>query len=491
METEKPTRLYFVALLYSAFPLFVFLVGWCAWFVALPVIGFVLYLLANACKQIGLRSISEKAQVVPVVITGIFSIIWVATTGVWNLGFGRTQDWDVMRNDLLSTLTEHSWPVTHSFEGSSAIWSMRHYLGFYLPGPLAGKVAGDNLSVALTATGVWMFFGVWITLLMLLKLFGAYGFRKYLSLSLFIAFSGLDVIGSRIQGALSLRPSNLIHGGHIEWWAERYQFSSNTTLLHWVPQHALPSWIGALLVIHIVRSRQNLHLLPVIPLFAMLWSPFAAVGITLLALLLLISAGDVSEFFARIRKLPLFIFSLLAIGFTLLLYLQSGASGIPHSLLLAHDSFTHNIKMLIEFISLEFGIVAGLTGILLRHKIRENLIISFGLILILMIVVGWYNDFAMRVSPALLVVILVNACEAIFTTPKRGSHRLVQMALVGVLTLGAITPLFEFVTRYQTPFTSLQSPCIDTGCGSDLTSSRLRNYNWTDQGVIFLRKAGT
>jgi hypothetical protein len=147
--------------------------------------------------------------------------------------------------------------------------------------------------------------------------------------------------------------------------------------------------------------------------------------------------------------------------------------------------------MLIEFISLEFGIVAGLTGILLRHKIRENLIISFGLILILMIVVGWYNDFAMRVSPALLVVILVNACEAIFTTPKRGSHRLVQMALVGVLTLGAITPLFEFVTRYQTPFTSLQSPCIDTGCGSDLTSSRLRNYNWTDQGVIFLRKAGT
>jgi len=491
METEKPTRLYFVALLYLTFPLFLFFIGWCSWFVALPAIGFLLHLLVNVCKQIGRRSISEKVQVAPVVVTGIFSLVWVATTGVWNLGFGRTQDWDVMRNDLLSTLTKHSWPVTHTFADSSAVWSMRHYLGFYLPGPLAGKMAGDNLSVTLFATGVWMFCGVWMAMMLLQKLFGAYGLRKYLSLSLFIAFSGLDVIGSRIQGALSLRPSNLIHGGHIEWWAERYQFSSNSTLLHWVPQHALPSWIGALMVIHIVRSRQNLHLLPVIPLFAMLWSPFAAVGIILLALLLLISAGDLSKFFARIRKMPLFIFSFLVISIALLLYLQSGTSDIPRSLLLAHGSFTHNIKMLIEFVPLEFGIVAGLTGILLRHKIRENIIISLGLILVLMIVVGFYNDFAMRVSPALLVVILVNACEALFTTPKRRSHRLVQMALVGVLALGAITPLFEFVTRYQTPFTSLRSPCIDTGCDSDLTSSKLRNYNWTDQGAIFLRKAGT
>ena len=488
METVKPTRLYFAALLYLIFPLFLFFIGWCSWFIALPITGFLLYLLANTYKRIGYSSIKEKFEIVPVVITGFFSLVWVATTGVWNLGFGRTQDWDVMRNDLLSTLTKHSWPVTHVFTDGSAVWSMRHYLGFYLPGPLAGKVAGNNLGVTLFTTGVWMFLGIWIALMLVQKLFGAFGFRKYLALPLFIAFSGLDAIGSRMQGTLSLRPSNLINGGHIEWWAERYQFSSNTTLLHWVPQHALPSWIGALLVIHVVRSRQNLYLLPLISLSALLWSPFAAVGISLLALLLLFSARETSTFLASIRKLPLLIISLLVVGVPLLAFLQSGTSDIPRSLLLSSGSFTHNIKMLLSFISLEFGIVAALSAYLVRQRLRENVFISFGLLLVLMVVVGLYNDFAMRVSPALLVVIFVNACEALFIRPHRKSLRFVQIALAGVLVIGAITPLFEFVTRRQTPYTSLRSPCIDSGCESDLTSVGLRNYNWTELPPFFLRK---
>jgi hypothetical protein len=488
METEKPTRLFFVALLYLTFPLFLFFISWCKWIVALPAIGLLIYILAFVYKRSESKTGSEKSQTVPLAITAFFSFAWVATTGVWNLGFGRTQDWDVMRNDLLSTLTKHSWPVTHVFADSQAIWSMRHYLAFYLPGPLIGKVAGGNLGVTLFATGVWIFCGVWIALMLLQRLFSAHGLRKYLSLPIFIAFSGLDAIGSRIQGTIALRPSSLIHGGHIEWWAGRFQFSSNTTLLHWVPQHAIPSWIGALLVVQIVRSRQNLFLLPIISLSALLWSPFAAVGITLLAFLLLVNSGVIPKFFADLRKFPILIFSLVVIGIPVVAFLQSGTSDIPHSLLLAHGSFAHNIKMLLEFIPLEFGIISGFTIFLLREKLRENLIISIGLIFVLMIVVGLYNDFAMRVSPALLVVILVNACEAIFRTPKRRSHQIARLVLVGVVAIGAITPLFEFVTRYQTPFTTLRAPCIDTGCDSDLTSDGLRNYNWTEHQAIFLRK---
>ena len=144
--------------------------------------------------------------------------------------------------------------------------------------------------------------------------------------------------------------------------------------------------------------------------------------------------------------------------------------------------------MLFEFISLEFGVVAALSAYILRHRLRENMIVSIGLFLVLMVVVGLYNDFAMRVSPALLVVIFINACEALFIRPHRKSLRFVQIAIACVFVIGAITPLFEFVTRYQTPFTSLRSPCIDIGCESDLTSLGLRNYNWTELPPIFLRK---
>ena len=144
--------------------------------------------------------------------------------------------------------------------------------------------------------------------------------------------------------------------------------------------------------------------------------------------------------------------------------------------------------MLLSFISLEFGIVAALSAYLVRHRLRENMFISIGLLLVLMVVIGVYNDFAMRVSPALLVVVFINACEALFFRPHRNSLRFVQIALAGVFVIGAITPLFEFVTRYQTPFTSLRSPCIDSGCESDLTSLGLRSYNWTESPPIFLRK---
>lgn len=144
--------------------------------------------------------------------------------------------------------------------------------------------------------------------------------------------------------------------------------------------------------------------------------------------------------------------------------------------------------MLLRFISLEFGIVVALSAYLVRQRLRENVFISIGLLLVLMVVVGLYNDFAMRVSPALLVVIFVNACEALFIRPHRKSLLYVQIALAGVLVIGAITPLFEFVTRYQTPYTSLRSPCIDSGCESDLTSVGLRNYNWTELPPFFVRK---
>jgi len=488
MKTAKLTRLHFAALLYLTFPLFLFFIGWSKWFVALPVIGFLFYLLALTRNSIWIDNSPNESNSVSAVVSGVFSFAWVATSGVWNLGFGRTQDWDVMRNDMLSTLTQHSWPITHAFADNSAIWSLRHYLAFYLPGPFAGKVAGNDLSVTLIATGIWMFLGVWIALMLLQKLFAEYGSRKYLAIPLFVVFSGLDAIGSRIQGTLSLRPSSLINGGHIEWWAGRYQFSSNTTLLHWAPQHALPSWIGALLVIHIVRSRHNLFLLPIVSLSALLWSPFAAVGITLVAVLLLFSNREFPRFFSDIRKLPLLIVSLLVIGVPLLAFLQSGTSEIQRGLLFAQGDIGQNLSMLLKFVFLEFGIAAGLTVYIVRAKLRENVIVSLGLLLVLMVIVGVYNDFAMRVSPALLVVVFVNACEALFTTTRRKSQRITQIAMVGVLALGAITPLFEFISRYQTPFTSLQSPCIDTGCESDLTSLGLRNYNWTEQQSIFMRK---
>ena len=487
MKTNRTLLLYWVSLLYLLIPVVVFVLGWLSWLIALPLTALITYVLVSTFPRSQHPDPTNPFALKTIVFSGLTSLAWVATSGVWNLGFGRTQDWDVMRNDMLSTLTKYSWPVTSTFAESSSLWTMRHYLAFYLPGPLIGKATGENLSITLFATGAWMALGVWIAFLLLLDLFSRFGNRKYIILFLFAGFSGLDAIGSRIQGTLSLRPSSLINGGHIEWWAERFQFSSNSTLLHWVPQHAIPSWIGALLVIHIVRSRKSLSLIPIISVALVLWSPFSALGVTLLALLLLINAGLFVEFINSTRAFRFRTFVILLTAIPLILFLQSGTSEIPRSFLFSNGDFSHNVALLAKFIPLEFGLIAILTGLIIRQRAKELAIISVALSMVLMVVIGLYNDFAMRVSPALLVVIMVNAGEALITPSKSMKIHAIRIGLVCILAFGMITPLFEMISRYQTPYTGLQSPCIETTCESDLTSLGLRNYNWTETPAGVLR----
>ena len=487
MKTNRTHLLYWISLLYLLVPVVIFVMGWLSWLIAVPLAALIAYLLISAFPRNLHPDATNPFTLKTIIFSGFTSLAWVTTSGIWNFGFGRTQDWDVMRNDMLSTLTRYPWPVTSTFPDSSSLWTMRHYLAFYLPGPLIGKATGGNLSITLLATGIWMVLGVWLAFLLLLELFSRFGNRKYMVLFLFAGFSGLDAIGSRIQGTLSLRPSSLINGGHIEWWAERFQFSSNTTLLHWVPQHAIPSWIGALLVLGIVRSRQNLSLIPIISVAIVLWSPFSALGVTLLALLLLINDGLLAEF---LRSIRVFRFRALAVMLTaipLILFLQAGTSEIPQSFLFSNGDFSHTVALLTKFIPLEFGLIAILTGLIIRHTAKEQVVISIALSLILMVVIGQYNDFAMRVSPALLIVIMVNAGEALFTPSKSRNNYVLRVVLVGVLALGTITPLFEIISRYQTPNNGLRSPCIATTCESDLTSLGLRNYNWTETPAGVLR----
>ena len=82
---------------------------------------------------------------------------------------------------------------------------------------------------------------------------------------------------------------------------------------------------------------------------------------------------------------------------------------------------------------------------------------------------------------------MVNAGEALFTPSKSRNNYVLRVVLVGVLALGTITPLFEIISRYQTPYNGLRSPCIATTCESDLTSLGLRNYNWTETPAGVLR----
>jgi hypothetical protein len=169
------------------------------------------------------------------------------------------------------------------------------------------------------------------------------------------------------------------------------------------------------------------------------------------------------------------------------MFIQAGTSEIPQSFLFSNGGFSHNVELLAKFIPLEFGLIAILSGLIVRHTARALTVVSVALSMVLMVVIGVYNDFAMRVSPALLVVIMVNAGEALITPSKSLKNHALRITLLCVVALGTITPLFEMISRYQTPYNELRSPCIDATCASDLTSPSLRNYNWTETPAAVLR----
>ena len=91
-----------------------------------------------------------------------------------------------------------------------------------------------------------------------------------------VLFSGLDVIGD-----LWRAPHFAAHWDitrHLEWWAGRYQYSSMTTQLFWVPNHALGGWLTIGLLLRGERDTPLDSMLPMIVVAVALWSPLAALG---------------------------------------------------------------------------------------------------------------------------------------------------------------------------------------------------------------------
>ena len=100
---------------------------------------------------------------------------------------------------------------------------------------------------------------------------------------LFVLFSGLDLVGELLvtPAVVTIRPEveTLLNWKHIEQWSIGWQYSSNATLLFWVPNQALVGWITTGLLVHaILHRRQKQHHIFYCGLSA-LWSPFVTIGL--------------------------------------------------------------------------------------------------------------------------------------------------------------------------------------------------------------------
>ncbi len=403
--------------LFLALPLLLF----CAWFKWPFAIGFGL-LTVLGLHQLLQGSRLGHVEVRPRLLLAIVVVaaIWTALAGVGHF-FYANSDW-LTRDAVLRDLTETAWPPKYESDGPLPL-ILRAPVAYYLPAAALGSVLG--LGFADIALYAWTVLGFVLVLCAATTRFTTNA-QRWICCAVMIGFGGLDLVGY-----LLTHWTLPALGEHIEWWAQFAQYSSNSTLLFWVPNHALPAWLGILLVLRHWRSPTLARIAPLFAATIPLWSPLAAIGLAPFFIAGLNWRRDIRLVFSIRAGLPLLGVALLVARF-ITLDTQAIPGGWAMHYFATAGEFFERYAM---FCTLEFGVLAL---VLLRLKAFDVPLATSLLVLLALPLYhfGPGNDLVMRSSiPALTVFALATVRP--LAEHGRSAWRYTLMALLAVGALGA------------------------------------------------------
>jgi len=420
-----------VSLIYLATPYFIFSAGWLnptAAFVLCTLLAAGLWPVYRENQENTLRSNSELRGTPVVIILGL-SLLWVYGSGVG--GFAH-QNTDYMKhNAVLGDLIDQTWPIRYTREAAGS--PLVYYIAYYLPAALAGKVWGWEIANFIQY--FWTVLGVFLAILGFCRLVPR---RPLLASTVFILCSGLDYLGRFILSGKLFRATE-----HAEWWSGYWQYSSNTTLLFWAPQHGIAGWItGTLLLSSWLQRRSSTHSGFVIAL-SVLWSPWVTLG--------LLPYGLLAAVRTRAKGLFTFANTVIApiVAITVFLFYLSLTGNVPRGWIWEYGSPLVLIPVLIVFYLIEFGLfqffVARFSHATTRDDLWLKAVSLTCLLLIPIYRVGEGNDFAMRVSiPSLLMIWLILA-DSLTQMPSSASQIKRRKVLIALLFIAALTPFNEMI----------------------------------------------
>lgn len=389
------------------------------WFV--PAVAVPLALLAVVSSWFTLQGRNLKLTSLPIglmISILIFALAWTALAGVGHF-FYANSDWSV-RDAVLHDLSTSAWPASY-IDAAGDRWIVRAPVAYFLPAAVVGKLLGFH--AANVALYLWTAIGWALFLLAACRLFVSKK-ERVLCVLVLTFFGGMDLVGY-IANNKTLPDI----GEHIEWWASYIQYSSNTTLLFWVPNHALPAWIATAVILRYWRERQLAKLTPMLAVSIPLWSPLAAIGLFPFFLFGLAWRRDFRILFSPKRFLPL-----IPISLAIVLYIGMDASSVPHRWFADQFPSTESFVLTYTlFCLIEFGLLALILARMAPFDMPMRVAIAT-LCLLPFYVYGVGNDLAMRASiPALLVIALVTV--RVLALPNQ---RQTRVPLVVVLLIGAL-----------------------------------------------------
>jgi hypothetical protein len=445
---------------YLFLPLVIFLAGWLAPWAAVPLLVCVAYAVVVglrprtcACPVPAGAPLTPRAMAVAIAAGSV----WAAVGGTDHWVFANA-DWH-MRDALLHDLVVGRWPVGYG-EHDGMATLLRAPLAYFLPAAVVGKWAG--LPAAHLALLIWTATGASLFLLQVVSLAPSRTGSMVAVVAIVALFSGLDVVGTLIDVGPSDRTAGHL-GTHLEWWAGLYQYSSMTTQLFWVPNHAFGSWLTIGLLARHRRDGATDALLPMVLVAIALWSPFAAIGC--LPFIVCHGLGTLRRDRAFDLLHPRIWAPALVVGLVVAGYLTYDAATVGARWAGGRgDSAIMVLLRHVQFFLLE----AGLIGVALM-RLRRSVEIYLALLILALLpfaVLGPGNDLVMRASIPSLTVLAIACALALVESLPGGAVR-PKLALAGLLAIGAVTPVHEIARSFELPVwpINLEATLVDADCG--------------------------
>ncbi|QWR76101.1 hypothetical protein E2O03_000590 [Candidatus Magnetomonas plexicatena] len=389
------------------------------------------------------EDVQSPLQNKKIVLILVILILWAACTGMGGFGY-QNGDYH-QRNALLKNLIDQPYPVIYAPEyvSNNSIQNIRkdfhgslalvYYFAFYLLPALFGKFLGWR--AANTISFGYGLIGVLIAAAWIFKLAGRLSVRLTL---LLVFFSGMDFVGYII---LKLKIPAWTE--HIEWWAVFWQYSSNTTLLFWVPHQGISAWIlTSLLMNEALIRRSNRHVAFITAIGAF-WSVWVCVGLLpFMISSILINRKKLGEVFTFQNVIAA---SLIVLLFALFYMSQIG--GIQKMWLWQYINIYEARQSFLLFYLLEFVLLSAVCFDKTRNLWWWTAVVS--LMLLPLYRIGVINDFVMRVSIPSLFVIMFYAGNSLINP---SCNKLKKVAIFVIIALGALTPtteIYRSLTRYK------------------------------------------
>ena len=454
-------RLDRAAIGYLTLPLLIFVVSWFEWWAAVPLLACSLFALRPLVEALPAADAGSQLTRLQLTAAIVAAMAWTLCGGAAHFLFANA-DWFV-RDAVLHDLVESPWPVGYGlWDGRETL--LRAPVAFYLPAALAGKALG--LPAAHWCMGLWTVVGTSLFLLQVLSLLPSKAKWVAASIAVVILFSGFDIVGNIINtGPRFLQHWNIAK--HLEWWAGTYQYSSMTTQLFWVPNHALGGWLLIGLMARHPRYSALDSVLPFLLVAAALWSPLSAVGVLPFAAWKAYRSMFVERRWSLLH--PRVWLPALVVGSMTVAYLILDPSRIPKGLSVGGGDFAHTVMALViqaQFFLLEAGIIGF--AILAIRRSAEIFIALAVLALLPLAHLGPANDLVMRASIPSLAVLTIGACLAFSRECVEANALRKKVVLAFLLAIGAVTPVQEFARAAILPSwpVNLQATLIGTNCGA-------------------------